>query len=455
MELGARAEWAGPLDDLSRRGLLKFPLDEQRPTQRAGTTSDSDRSYGETVALAATPVEWGEGVLPVLRYFPRLLRQFRDRMRVDATRLKEELLLWNGKSFATPLPSKLSALEHNAQAITPLDLIELSRVLEPTGTSPGETLLDACTQLPTHYLGGMLAESESGRLIASLVHSLREAYKVIRASRVDEAESAALTCIRKTLAPEFGSHVFSAADGVPEGQFGALVEKRLADQPEGAVAIIVDAIDGHRIFDRHLPTWSMAAGALRWKPPLDESTRPILEPLGSAVFNPPTGELFVALEGGGAALLNEHERTVEPLHTSREFYWKRTMIGTHISTSHPRESMNFTQHLLRRLPPITDRVVMVGSGQLALAYVGAGRLDAYCNPITNPWHCLAGQIIVRVAGREASLAASPNGTPHCLVTDFHGEPWTMHHNSILAVGNPWLHESLRGLLAIIDAEVRQ
>ena len=43
-----------------------------------------------------------------------------------------------------------------------------------------------------------------------------------------------------------------------------------------------------------------------------------------------------------------------------------------------------------------------GSGALALAYVAAGRSDAFLEPLINSWDCLAGNVMVEEAGGYVS-----------------------------------------------------
>ena len=71
-----------------------------------------------------------------------------------------------------------------------------------------------------------------------------------------------------------------------------------------------------------------------------------------------------------------------------------------------------------------------GSAALALAYVAAGRLDAYFNPGLKPWDVAAGMLIVPEAGgRCSTLEGKPYQAdfPSCLATNgfIHGELLTL------------------------------
>src|SRR5579864_1809628 len=57
---------------------------------------------------------------------------------------------------------------------------------------------------------------------------------------------------------------------------------------EGDIVLIADALDGYRMYLRHIPNWSIALGAGRW-------SSGVVVPLIGVVFHPPTQELFLGI----------------------------------------------------------------------------------------------------------------------------------------------------------------
>lgn len=74
-----------------------------------------------------------------------------------------------------------------------------------------------------------------------------------------------------------------------------------------------------------------------------------------------------------------------------------------------------------------------GCASLDLCHVAAGRLDAYTEPMLQPWDYAAGAIIVSEAGGMATTMA--------------GEPLPLTHGSAILASNSLLHAQITGLLA--------
>jgi myo-inositol-1(or 4)-monophosphatase len=83
--------------------------------------------------------------------------------------------------------------------------------------------------------------------------------------------------------------------------------------------------------------------------------------------------------------------------------------------------------------PKLQSVRASGSAALDLAYVAAGRLDAYWELTLSPWDMAAGWLLVTEAGGR--------------VTDLTGEAYVFGARGIL-VSNGVLHEALRRVLAL-------
>jgi myo-inositol-1(or 4)-monophosphatase len=82
--------------------------------------------------------------------------------------------------------------------------------------------------------------------------------------------------------------------------------------------------------------------------------------------------------------------------------------------------------------PRTRAVRRIGCAGLDLAWLAAGRFDAYWEKNLGPWDCASGALLVREAGGE--------------VTTYDGRPWTPLEPTILA-SNGHLHRELRQLIS--------
>jgi myo-inositol-1(or 4)-monophosphatase len=107
------------------------------------------------------------------------------------------------------------------------------------------------------------------------------------------------------------------------------------------------------------------------------------------VYDPIQDELFEAERGGGA-FLNGERLAVSGLATL-----DRATVEAGWSTRLPMERY---VALLGKLAAAGAGIRRGGSGTLGVAYVAAGRLDAYCELHINAWDVLAGLLLVQEAG---------------------------------------------------------
>lgn len=138
------------------------------------------------------------------------------------------------------------------------------------------------------------------------------------------------------------------------------------------------------------------------------------------IHDPLRDEFFWAEKGVGAYLNNTR------LRTSGRAKLSECILGVGI----PSVAYGNTPLFLRQMQHLAPRVAGVrcsGSGALDIAYVAAGRLDAYWEGDISPWDMAAGVIIAREAG--------------VTVTDVTGGPDPLGANSILTA-NPKLHATL-------------
>lgn len=143
---------------------------------------------------------------------------------------------------------------------------------------------------------------------------------------------------------------------------------------------IVDPLDGTTNFLHGLPHWSVSI-ALEHKG----------EVVAGVVFDAAKDELFWAEKGAGA-WMNESRIRVSG---------RRNMAEAVLATGVPfgtKKTLPATMRDLARLMPATAGVRRFGSAALDLAYVAAGRFDAYWEREINAWDMAAGIILVREAG---------------------------------------------------------
>ena len=152
-----------------------------------------------------------------------------------------------------------------------------------------------------------------------------------------------------------------------------------------------------------------------------------MEPVLGVVFHPPSQEMFAGLIGIGAVLLNERLAQFRPLGPSSPNPSGRAVIGTHHSVEKPELSFRFLENLLLEATLSRDqieRALVLGSGQLALAYVAARRFQVFANVTTHYWNAFAGVAIVEAAFGEK------------MVFDIAGNHWNVGSNGIVAWSGP-------------------
>lgn len=109
------------------------------------------------------------------------------------------------------------------------------------------------------------------------------------------------------------------------------------------------------------------------------------------VFDPLKNELFTASKGGGAYLDDRRMRV------SKCTQLKDALVGTGI----PFKEVGSVDRYLRQLKEImlnSSGVRRAGAAALDLAYVAAGRLDAFWERGLAPWDMAAGALMIQEAG---------------------------------------------------------
>jgi myo-inositol-1(or 4)-monophosphatase len=127
-----------------------------------------------------------------------------------------------------------------------------------------------------------------------------------------------------------------------------------------------------------------------------------------AVYDPYQGELFTAIRGGGAFL---NERPISVSRTDMPH-----AIVTFGSSPYRKEELGeATFAIAKELFYACSDIRRTGSAALDLAYLAAGRTDAFLELTLSPWDYAAGQLLVEEAGgivtdagREALSLSSPS-----------------------------------------------
>ncbi|MCR6662578.1 MAG: inositol monophosphatase [Luteimonas sp.] len=177
---------------------------------------------------------------------------------------------------------------------------------------------------------------------------------------------------------------------------------------------VIDPLDGTSNYLRGLPHWCVSI-ALCEGP----------DPLHGVVFDPLRNELFIASRGSGAQLNDKRIRVAE----------RKDLAGTVIATGFPpreRKRTDAQLDCLKHLLKDAEDVRRTGSAALDLAYVAAGRVDAYFEAGVQAWDVAAGALLVREAGGR--------------ICDFKGTPTAPLHIAGAAAGR----QLVAGNVKIVD-----
>lgn len=107
------------------------------------------------------------------------------------------------------------------------------------------------------------------------------------------------------------------------------------------------------------------------------------------IYDPMRKELFTADRERGA-FLNRHSMKVGD----------RSLQEAIVEVSHFKRSRS--REILQKLASQVKKVRKLGSAALSLAYVAAGRLDAYITFLSYPWDIAAGMLLVEEAGGKGT-----------------------------------------------------
>ena len=167
----------------------------------------------------------------------------------------------------------------------------------------------------------------------------------------------------------------------------------------------IDPLDGTTNFLYGIPQWAVSIGC-------EDADGPV----AGVVYDPLRDELFAAQRGGGA-YLGTSRLAVRPGADPAT-----ALVAT--GFSYDAGERGAQAAVVSRLAPLIRDLRRCGAASLDLAWVAAGRFDAYVEVMRTRWDWSAGALLVQEAGGRVS--------------------WTEHEE--LVASGPALHDGLLALL---------
>ena len=259
-----------------------------------------------------------------------------------------------------------------------------------------------------------IAREAGARLREFLIAGVETEYKG-DVDLVTVADRTVEKLIRGRLAEAFPDH----------GVYG---EEGTRERLEAEFRWYVDPLDGTTNFAHGIPHFCVSLGLEQ-----RQVQRQVQQPGGQnpqedgtlvagVIYAPMRDELFTAERGRGAWLNGR------PIRVSRIPELAEALVATGFPSRKRHESPNV--HFYQEFTLRSHGVRRAGSAALDLAYVAAGRLDAFWEFILNPWDTAAGILLVIEAGGQ--------------VTGFSGDHFLLDSREILA-SNGLIHAELVGL----------
>jgi myo-inositol-1(or 4)-monophosphatase len=193
---------------------------------------------------------------------------------------------------------------------------------------------------------------------------------------VTEVDTRSEAAIREVVARHYPDH---AVLGEEQGQ-----------DVEARCRWIVDPLDGTVNYAHGFPFYCVSIGL-----EVDGVV------VAGVVLDTARGERFTATLGGGAFADGQR------LRVSREADPGRTLLSTGFAYGGDDIPRNLA--VFSRLVGKTHGLRRAGAAALDLAYVAAGRVDAFWELSLNPWDVAAGMLLVREAG---GTVTGPDGSPY-------------------------------------------
>lgn len=220
---------------------------------------------------------------------------------------------------------------------------------------------------------------------------------------VTEYDHAAEKLIIKAIRTEYPTHSFLAE------------ESGASDDQSGEILWIIDPLDGTTNFAHNIPLFGVSIAAYSHQEGL----------LCGAIYQPMTDELFVAEKGKGAFLDGTK------INVSK---CSKIMSGI-TCTNFPRDVQENPGHCIDHFIHVLklgSTIRNLGTSVINLAYVSAGRFDAYWTPHLHPWDIAAGMLLIQEAGGK--------------VTDYDGVNYNPISSKPVIASNGFVHAEMLALL---------
>lgn len=192
-----------------------------------------------------------------------------------------------------------------------------------------------------------------------------------RANLVTEADFASQEAIHSIIQQQCPTHSFLGEEGLAQ------------TNERSAYRWIIDPLDGTSNYVHGFPYYAVSI-ALEYQREL----------ILGVIFDPSRDELFTACAGQGAKLNGR------PLQTSGFDDLSQCFCVASLPIAAGRTNPAVLRFL--QVMEHAQTVQRTGSAALNLAYVAAGRIDAFWSTSLKPWDMAAGVVLVREAGGEVS-----------------------------------------------------
>jgi myo-inositol-1(or 4)-monophosphatase len=254
------------------------------------------------------------------------------------------------------------------------------------------------------------AAKEAGKFLKLNVGKVKEIHRKVgqATNLVTEIDRQSEQLILDIIRRHFPQHDFLAEEGgLRQGELSTGGGKK------SEYRWIIDPLDGTVNYTHAFPCFAVSIG-------LEKNGEIIL----GVVYDPNFEELFTAEKGRGA-FVNGKKMSV-----SKADALIRSMLVTGFPYNIKDNPDHAIEHFVNFLRE-AQAVRRMGSAAIDLAYVAAGRMDAFWEVSLNPWDAAAGALLVAEAGGK--------------VTDFFGKPYSIYGKPILA-SNGIIHEEMMRVL---------
>lgn len=242
---------------------------------------------------------------------------------------------------------------------------------------------------------------EAGQLLCDLFSAPRDIDKKGRVDLVTDADRAAEALIQARLFERFpGASLLLEEGGT----------KKAPGVGHESLTFIVDPVDGTTNYAAGIPHFAVSIAAER-----DNGTL-----CAGAIYDPFRDEMFSASLGQGARL---NGRTIQVSQTSA---LEDSVVATGFPYDrHQKRDNNHAE--FEALNLLSRGARRNGAATLDLAWLAAGRFDAYWERGLQPWDAAAGALMVTEAGG--------------ILTSYAGSSFVLRSGEVLAT-NPHLHDAL-------------